>query len=167
MRATFIILFLLSSIQFTFGQQLQLEISGSANFDNAMFTVKEAGLDFASVLENESSVLLTLFQSDDITKKNNPNSKWRIAIYKQDDWSDDLLLEVKRAGSGKNIGNNGKTNIHGGENYQVIRKTEGLFFEGMGEIRDIPLNLKLSGFSVTMGAGSHNSRIVFTVYEGW
>uniref|UniRef100_UPI003216CFF0 hypothetical protein n=1 Tax=uncultured Draconibacterium sp. TaxID=1573823 RepID=UPI003216CFF0 len=165
-RSSLILVILLLCI-ISSAQQLQLEVNGSANFENSVFEIREAGLDFSSALEVQSSIFLTLHQGGGFTKKNNPNKKWRIAIFKQDDWNDDLKLEVKRTGKGNNIGNNGKPNVHGGENYQVVRNTETWFFEGKGEIRDIPLRIKLSGVSLKMGAGSHNSRIVFTVYDGW
>ncbi|WP_346856418.1 hypothetical protein [uncultured Draconibacterium sp.] len=167
MKSFLLTLAILISFLVASSQQLKLEISGNVNFDNSLFTINEAGLDFPSVLETQSSIYLTVYQDDYFTKKNNPNSKWRIAIFKQDNWSDDLKMEVKRSGSGNNLGNNGHPNIHGGENYQVVRNTEDQFIEGKGEIGDIPVSLKLSGFSITMGAGSHNTKILFTVYEGW
>lgn len=148
-------------------QQIMLEVAGDATFNQSKFFVDEAGLDLSSVALTQNAILLSVTQGDYWTKKNNPNNKWKIHIFKQDNWDDELQLAVKRTGKGQRVGNNGNPNIHGGGNYQLIRNNETEFIYGKGEIQNIPLMLRLKGQSLTMGAGTYSSRIIFTVYESW
>lgn len=155
------------SLEVAWAQQIQLQLTGDATFGNSNFSVSEAGLDFSATVRTPNPIYLSITQSDYWTQKNNPNGKWRIHVFKQDNWSEDLQLAIKRTGNGYKVGSNGKPNIQNGMTYQVIRDNETEFFYGKGEIRDIPVKLRLRGHSLTMGAGTHSSRIVFTVYDSW
>ncbi len=167
MKKRLLILPILLLSLFCQAQQPQLEVNGNVNFDNSVFSINEAGLDFAASLETQTSILLSVFQDGEFTKKNDPNNKWRIAVFKHDLHDESYDMEIRRTGIGNNVGNQGKPKVNGGENYQIVQNTEQLFFTGRGEIRDIPVQLKLSGISIVMGANLYNSKLVFTVYEGW
>ncbi len=82
-------------------------------------------------------------------------------------WHDQINLEVRRTGTGTRINNPGNPNIRDGENFQQVSNIPVYFFRGMGEIIQIPLSLKISGFSVTMGAHDFETGFVFTVYDDW
>jgi hypothetical protein len=166
MKRSILTLFILISFLFASAQRIELNISGDTNFDSSLFSISEAGLDFSSDLESQSSIYLSVSQ-DNVTQGNNANSKWTIKVYKQDTWDSDLELQVQRTGDGNRVGNNGNSNISGGSEYLIVQNTETYFFEGKSEISNIPVSLKLSGISVTMGAGSYSSRIIFTIYDGW
>jgi len=151
------------------GQQLKIELEGSATFDNSAFSVNEAGEDFPPAIENETSFFISVLYTDDnLNRKKNPNTKWNIKIFKTDlNWHNDLRLETRRTGNGQRIGNQGNTNIQDGESNQLINNTSTYFFQGKGEIVHIPVNFSLSGFSLTMGASTYETRVVFTVYDEW
>lgn len=151
------------------GQQLKIELEGSANFDNSSFSVSEAGEDFSSSTESETSFFISVLYTDDnLNRKKNPNTKWNIRIYKSDlTWNNDLKLEARRTGRGQRVENSGNPNVHDGDNNQIITNTSTYFFRGMGEVVYIPITFNLSGFSLTMGASTYETRVVFTVYDDW
>lgn len=137
-------------------------------FDNSLFSISEAGEDFPSSIETESSIYISVIQMDDLNKRQNSNNKWNIKIYKTDlEWNNNLRLEARRTGKGNRFGSKGKPNIHGGENYQNITNNFTYFFHGKGEITDIPVNLKMSGFSTVLGAQTYETSVIFTVYDEW
>lgn len=155
------------SLEVAWAQQIQLQITGDATFSDSKFSVSEAGLDFLPTVRTRNSIYMSITQSDYWTQKNNPNGKWRIHVSKQDSWDEELQLAIRRTGNGYRVGSNGNPNIHNGGTYQVIRNNETEFFYGKGEIQNIPIKLRLRGHSLTMGAGTHSSRIIFTVYDSW
>ena len=150
------------------GQPLIIELEGNVFFDSSGFSIREAGEDFPSAIETESSFFISVLYSDSWDRRGNPNKKWNIRIYRSDlNWNPELVLEAKRTGEGFVPGSNRNPNIKDGENYQPVTQTPVYFFRGMREIAAIPVMLKLSGFSITMGAVTHETNIVFTVYDDW
>ncbi len=148
------------------GQSLQVEIEGNATFDNSLFTISEAGNDFPASIKSKAAIYISIVNYNYLDKKNNKNNKWNIEINKADlIWDDNLKLEAKRKGKGHNFGKKRHSNIQGGSNFQVITNNGIEFFKGKGEIENIPIKLKLSGFSITMGAKDFETNIVFTVYD--
>lgn len=167
MKKSVLLLLLLLSFLLGSAQQIMLEVSGDATINQSKFFIDEAGLDFSSVARTQSSIFLSISQSDYWTKKNNPNRKWTIHVFKQDNWNEELQLAIKRTGNGRRVGSNGNPNIHGGGTYQLVRNNETEFFRGKGEIQNIPVKLRLKGHSLAMGAGTYTSKILFTVYDSW
>lgn len=151
------------------GQQLKIELEGNATFDNSNFSVSEAGEDFPSSIESETSFSISVLYTDDnLNRKKNPNTKWNIRVFKSDlNWHNNLKLEARRTGRGQNVGHPGNPNVQDGENNLTINNTPTYFFRGMGEIAYIPVTFNLSGFSLTMGASAYETRVVFTVYDEW
>lgn len=148
------------------GQSLIIEVNGDANFTNMLAPITEAGNDFPSSLESESSVFVSVLQNNQLDKKKNQNQKWRVFIHKMDmTWNSNLILEARRTGNGSRPNNPGNPNISNGENFQQVTDISSYFFEGRSEIIQIPLALKLAGFSVTMGARDYETNIVLTVYD--
>jgi hypothetical protein len=153
---------------FVSGQQLKIELEENASFDNSNFSVNEAGEDFLSAIESETSFFISVLYTDNLNERKNPNTKWNIKVFKSDlTWDNNLKLEARRTGRGQSVGHPGQPNIQDGENNQPITNTSSYFFRGMGEIAYIPVNFKLSGFSLTMGASTYETRVVFTVYDEW
>lgn len=147
-------------------QEMKIEVDGNLTFDNSGFTISEAGNDFPSSIVSESSVFLSVVFNDYWDKKSNPNKKWKIGIYKSDlTWDSDLNIEVKRTGNGQKNGKNNNTNINDGENYQPISNISTYFFGGKDEIAYIPIDIKVSGFSITMGAQDYETSLVLTIYD--
>lgn len=168
MKKLFFLAIILQVAFLSKGQQLKVELEGSAVFNNSNFTIGEAGEDFPSGIETESSFFISVLYTDNLNKKKNPNTKWNIKVFKSDlNWDNKLKLEMKRTGRGDRLGNSGNPNIHDGENYQEISNTSTYFFRGMHEVVYIPVTLRLSGLSVAMGAETFETRVVFTVYDEW
>lgn len=146
-------------------QQMNVSVDGVASFDGTNFTISEAGEDFASTIESEASVFISVNSNDELDKKINPNQKWRIEIVKEDlMWDGDIQLEIIRTGDGYGNGNN-KNQIFDGTNYQLIDGISRYFFRGRGVVTEIPVQLRLSGFSVTLGAQDFETNVVLTIYD--
>ncbi len=150
------------------GQQLSVQIEGDVYFDENLLNIYEAGNNYPSSLEAQSSAQVSVLYEDQLNRMKNPNEKWRVFIHKQDmEWNDGLVMEARRTGRGYRYNRPGSPNINDGENFQHVTNIPVYFFRGMGEIVQIPLALKLSGFSVTMGARDFETSLVFTVYDDW
>lgn len=148
-------------------QDLTITVEGDATFSGSSYFITEAGEDFDSSIESESSVFVSVL-SEDYWKKNNRNKKWRIFVHRSDlSWNSDLMLETKRTGTGYNPQNSGNPNISDGENFLNITSTPTYFFRGKDEIAYIPVSIKLSGLSLTMGAQQFETNIVLTIYDDW
>ncbi len=126
------------------------------------------GLDFPSSIESEPTVNISVLYNDNSNAKANPNQKWRIFINKSDlIWNPSLTVEAIRTGSGKNMIHKVFQLISDGESYQEITDVPSYFFKGRSEIAYIPLQFRISGLSVVLGANSYETNIVLTVYEDW
>lgn len=153
---------------FVSSQNLKVEVEGEAVFGNSIYSIGEAGEDFPASVESETSVLISVLFTDFWDKKNNPDRKWSMHIHKSDlIWDENLHLQAKRTGKGIKPEKNGSTNIHDGESFQNITNTNTYFIRGKDEIAFIPILLKLSGFSIAMGAGEYETKIFLTVYDDW
>lgn len=149
------------------GQQMKISIDGEITFDNSKFIITEAGENFPSNLESESSVFINIENTDIFNEKSNPNEKWSVSVQKADSWNPDLQLEIKRTGDGFKSNGKGNPNIKDGLSYQTISNTPTYFFRGKSEISLIPISIKLTGPSVTLGAKQFESNIFFTVTDEW
>jgi hypothetical protein len=150
------------------GQGLKVSVEGDANFSGTTYTISEAGENFSASIASESSVYVSVESDDYWDKKNNRNKKWQIFIHKSDlTWDNNIDLEVKRTGKGNNVGNKGNPNIHDGEDFLKISNTSTYFFRGKNEVAFIPIEIKLSGVSLSMGAKDFETNIVLTVYDDW
>jgi len=88
---------------------------------------------------------------------------WQIQVSKNDlDWHNDLVLWIRRTGDGKSDYNMRPQN---GTYYQEVELFNALFFEGQGWISLIPIQLKLTGLSVTLPAKSYSTEIIFTLID--
>ena len=168
MKKIFCTIFLFSITFLLSSQNIKVEVEGDATFNNSLFSVSEAGEDFPSSIESETSVFISVINGNLMDKFINQNNKWRIFVQKTDvQWDTDLILEAKRTGKGYKPNRNGRPNIHNGDNFQVITNNPTYFFNGKSEVAFIPINLKLNGFSIVMGAKDFETNVVFTVYDNW
>lgn len=166
-QAILLITFILQAFILS-AQPMKLEINQEATFETALFSVSEAGLDFPSSVETAASYLISVLYNDVWDDMIKPNNKWNIKVYKSDiHWNDDLVLEAKCTGKGYLPGSNGMPNLHDGDTYQQITGTPVYFFRGQGAVSSIPVQMRLSGFSLTMGAGEFETTVYFTVYDDW
>ncbi|HKJ80269.1 MAG TPA: hypothetical protein VKA10_12070 [Prolixibacteraceae bacterium] len=149
-------------------QGLKVEVEGNVNFMGQAFTISEAGENISSSSTSETAIYVSVSSNDYWDKKKNKNKKWQVVVHKSDiNWHNNLLLEIQRSGSGQNAGNNGRVNISDGNSFQEVTNTPNYFFKGKDEIVYIPIDVKLLGASLTMGAKQFETNIVLTVYDDW
>lgn len=81
-------------------------------------------------------------------------------------WNNSLLLSARRTGNGTTVCL--LCTITGGANYQTLTLTDVELFRitavaALAAYSNIPIQLQLSGVSVTIPAAAYNSRAVFTI----
>ena len=163
MKVTSVLVFLLLGLLAS-AQQMEVRVDGAVSFDGATFAVTEAGEDFAFGVESESSLWISVDTNDYWDKKVNPNRKWWVEVVREDlTWNDDVRLEIVRTGDGYGQKNNHK--VYDGTTYQYIGENSWYFFRGRGIIYDIPIQLRLSGLSVTQGAQDFETNVILTIYD--
>lgn len=148
------------------GQQLVVQVDGEISFDSNAFIISEAGEDHTTSVESSGTFYISVLSDNQLDKKINPSHRWQVSVQKQDiNWNNNLNLEISRTGLGIRSGTGGSTQLEDGEIFKRITDTSIFFFKGRGEVEQIPLAFKISGFSVTMGAKNLDSRLIFTVMD--
>jgi len=167
MKTFLFTLILLTTALILKAQPMEIQLNGVAAFDQNNFTISEAGNDFSPNIEIESDILLTVDSSDEWDKKSNPDRKWKIEVRREDiSWDEAINLEITRTGNGywkNNKSNSG--HIYNGTNYQSVNGNSSYFFGGQGLITDIPIHLRLSGFSIVNGANDYETNVILTIYD--
>jgi hypothetical protein len=112
--------------------------------------VSEAGLDYPNTYAIQSSANQTLI---DLQRGGSFLaaywSSWRVDVRKVDFlWDSRLKLEIRRSGTGNGQGFFFAASISGGTNYQQLTNGNTQFFTGNGIFTGIPIQYRLSGFSV-------------------
>jgi hypothetical protein len=125
--------------------------------------ITEAGMDFQREMEfSVDEVILSVA----IFPQNVDNAiynSWQIQVSKNDlEWNEALELYIRRTGDGKSDYNNKPQN---GYYYQKIDANSTFLFSGQGWINSIPLQIKITGLSVTLPAKSYVTDIVFTLID--
>lgn len=165
MKSKTILLILICSSIFNLHCYGQLKII-SNNFISKIIPssyIKEAGMDFPDEL-----VFLPdeIKMSVNILPQNVENviyNSWQIQVSKNDlDWNSDLELWIKRAGNGTSEYD---IKTQNGEYYQKIEANNTFFFDGRGWIDAIPIQIKISGLSVTIPAKTYSTAILFTLID--
>lgn len=169
MKKIRLLMLLMFAFEIICGQNINLTVTGNANFDNAVYTIGEAGEDFPSSVSTESSAYISVEYVNIMDAIFGTDVKWRIFINKSDiSWNPDLSLEIKRTGNGTKTSWFGPSpTVNHGTNYQTITNNPVYFFRGRYGISDIPLGFRLRGASLSMGASQFETTITFTVYDDW
>lgn len=110
-----------------------------------------AGSDLNNSYESASNaVIVDIFQT---------GVAWRVDVKRVDTfWHADLVLWVKRTGDGSSPNS-------GGTEYIEVTAIDQAFFTGVDDSRDIPLQLKLSGVSISVPPNSYSTTIYYTAVE--
>ena len=171
MKKTIFFLAFVLTANFICGQDLRIDVSGSASFNNSQYIITEAGEDFPSSIESETSLYVSVqYNGSWLAYLFNPDKQWRVFIHKSDlNWDSDLALSAERTGTGSIINNWWAQPLYitGGSSFQNITNTPVYFFRGRHGIVNIPVSFKLTGASLTMGAKDFETNVVFTVYDEW
>lgn len=130
--------------------------------------VSEAGLDYPSTYSIQSSqnqTFLELQRGGGLFAAY--LNSWRVDVRKSDFlWDNRLKLEVRRtgAGNGQGLWIWGPT-ITGGTNYINVSNGNSQFFNGSGIYTNIPLQYRISGFSVLIPVQNYSTEVVFTLID--
>ena len=147
-------------------QRVGVEVFGGTSFDMSNLVINDAGSDFSSAIAMESTVYLGISSASQWDNWGGTRRSWRINVRREDiNWNNDLKLEIARAGDGSwwyfyfygSI-------IYDGISYQTVANNSTYFFRGRGLLGDVPIRLRLSGFSLTQGANDYETNVVFTIY---
>ncbi|SDH51221.1 hypothetical protein SAMN05421846_1013 [Chryseobacterium taeanense] len=157
-KSNFLFLLFLS---FHLKSQRTLTVDGT-NWSPAIPSITEAGNDYSGVYESLSNQIY-LNASIPLLLASGKISVHYEAI---STWNSSFILQARRTG-------NGTTtcllcSISGGTSYTTIPSTDVELFQiqavaSLASYSNIPVQLKLSGISVTIPATSYSSRIVFTI----
>lgn len=129
--------------------------------------VSEAGMDYPSSYAIQSSANQTLI---DLQRGGGFFaaywSNWRVDVRKSDFlWDSRLKLEVRRSGTGNGQGLFFAPSIAGGTNYITLSNGNSQFFSGNGVFTNIPIQYRLSGFSVLIPVQNYSTEVVYTLID--
>ena len=120
--------------------------------------VSGAGSDLNDTYESASDqVLIT------ISNCASKNDRWRVDVSRTDSlWHNDLVLWVQRTGDGA-----GEGRISRGETYQEVSTANEKFFRGQGDLIDIPIQLQLTGVSISILPDTYSTTVTYTMFDIW
>ncbi|MCE3077291.1 hypothetical protein [Chryseobacterium gwangjuense] len=133
-------------------------------------TITEAGSNYAGSYESASSQILISMTIPGLLLV---GSSANISVNYEANplWNNNLILERKRTGAGINGSVCILCSVSGGDtNYQTITTTPLVFFTlstgvglGTNTRNNIPVQIRLSGVSVTVPVATYNAKLVFTI----
>jgi hypothetical protein len=150
-------------IQHNLVAQIRISSSSFVNKSIPSVAISEAGMDFQVEMEFSTDEIIL---SVAILPQNLDNVvylPWQIQVSKNDlEWNEAIEIYIRRTGDGKSEYNNKPQN---GFYYQKLDSNSTLLFSGQGWINSIPLQLKITGLSVTLPAKSYATEINFTLID--
>lgn len=153
--ALFTILFAAGAVS-VFG--ITVTVTGGGSFSiGAADLIGVAGSDLVSDYSSaDNAVLVTVADTIGV------DDAWQIQVRQEDTlWHGSLSLAVFRTGSGSGTGS-----VTGGDVLPVdLTAVDQVFFEGAGDVADIPIRVNLSGVSVLIPADSYSATLYFTVVD--
>ena len=114
------------------------------------------GSDLSAVCESDPGrALLT------VSGASSSNQRWRVEISRRDvRWHPALQLQVRRVGNGVGAGV-----LRSGLAYQPIDTTPGDILIGCGNRLQVPLQFRLTGFSVRVPPADYATELTYTVVD--
>ena len=95
-----------------------------------------------------------------ISGSRGPSDVWQVDIRRQDaNWNPRLKLSARRTNDGKG------GQVSSGRSYHEVANHNSAFFSGAGDVRDIKIQLKLSGISVKIPPSSYSTMVYYTVRD--
>lgn len=154
-----IIIIILISIHYKAQRVLTV---GGTNWTVSVPSITEAGTNYSGTYESAANQIL-LGASVPVLLG---NGKVSVHYEANPTWNNNLVLYARRTGNGT-TGCAGCT-ISGGTTYTIIPLTDVELFRitavlALASYNNIPIQLQLTGVSVTIPAATYNSRIVFTI----
>ncbi|WLD23612.1 hypothetical protein NU10_13020 [Flavobacterium dauae] len=162
-----LVLTILFFIGFTINAQTI--VVGGSNWSIPITPITEAGMDYTGTFESATNQflisatipgLLGLLRTETV----------QVHFEENPLWNNNLTFDIRRTTSGGGGGICVLCSVSGGTTYQPITKNTTNFFNlnipigiGAKNFTNIPIQLKLSGTSVTLPVANYNARIVFTI----
>ncbi|MFL9834826.1 hypothetical protein [Chryseobacterium terrae] len=141
--------------------QRTLTVTGT-NWAVTAPSITEAGSNYSGTYESSANQIL-LMASVPLAL-----SSGKVSVHYESNptWNSNLILRTKRTGDGTTICV--LCTITGGTAYQTITLTDVELFRitavlALGSYSNIPIQVQLSGISVTIPAANYNSKLVFTI----
>lgn len=138
-----------------------LNVTGT-NWVVPIIPITEAGNNYSGTYESSANQILLTASVPLLLG----NAKISVHYESNPTWHNSLLLSAKRTGNGTVVCV--VCNITGGTTYLPITQTAVELFRiqalvALASYSNIPIQIQLSGVSVTTPAANYNSRIVFTI----
>lgn len=125
-------------------------------------SITEAGSNYSGVYESATNQILLTAEVPLLLG----SGKVSVSYISDPTWNSNLVLSAKRTGNGTTVCV--LCSITGGSAYQAITLTDIELFRivavaSLASYSNIPIQLQLSGVSVTIPAATYNSKIIFTI----
>lgn len=152
---------LFSMMLYQIKAQRTLTIAGS-NWTVSIPSITEAGTNYSGTYESAADQILLTASVPLLL------STGKVSVHYEANptWNSNLTLSAKRNGDGNTLCV--LCTITGGTAYQTVELNDTELFRitavlALASYSNIPIQLQLSGVSVTITAATYNSRIVFTI----
>ncbi|MCX8533652.1 hypothetical protein [Chryseobacterium luquanense] len=135
---------------------------GGNNWTVAVPSITEAGTNYTGTYESVTNQIL-LSASVPLLLS---SGKVSVRYESNPTWNSNLILHARRTGDGTTVCV--LCSITGGTAYQTVTTTDIELFRivavlALASYSNIPIQLQLTGVSVTIPAATYNSRMVFTI----
>jgi hypothetical protein len=139
-----------------------ITVTGSWNPSVSNTQISEAGLNYTGSTSSLSNqVLIRVMRS---TSFFSGLLTWRVDVSKSDiNWNNNLVLSNVRTGNGTFQSTFFSSGISGGTTFQTITNANTPFFNGNGNITNIPIQFQLSGYSLLIPAGTYSTNVIYTL----
>lgn len=160
----FSIIVLMLSISLSQAKAQRTLTVGGNNWTVTIPSITEAGTNYAGTYESTANQILLTASVPLLLG----SGKVSVHYEANPTWNSSLILNARRTGDGTTVCV--LCSISGGTTYQPIGLTDVELFRivaiaTLASYSNIPIQLQLSGVSVTVPAATYNSRIVFTISE--
>jgi hypothetical protein len=149
-------------ILFGTASQAQTLTVGGTNWTVPITSITEAGTNYTATYESAANQILLAVSVPLLLG----NAKISVHYQGNPTWNNSLILSAKRTGNGTTLCV--LCSISGGSSYQQITLTDVELFRiqavlALASYSNIPIQLELTGVSVTIPAATYNSTVVFTI----
>ena len=153
MKKCILIVFLLTTI-LGFSQEIKLK-GGNWTKELKSSNITSAGGDYAQFYLSKIDQTKISISPGHKSHHNDKHMPFKVFVSREDmEWHSDLVIQAKL------------TEKHGhssGTNFQVITNNSSLFFNAVGSKKDLRVQYKISGLSVTIPAETYSTEIIYTV----
>jgi len=155
MKKCILIVFLLTTI-LGFSQEIKLK-GGNWTKKLKSSDITSAGGDYAQFYLSGTKQTKISISPGHKSHHNDKHMPFKVFVSREDmEWHSDLVIEAKLTSTEKH-GNSS------GTNFQVITNNSSLFFNTVGSEKELRVQYKISGLSVTIPAETYSTEIIYTV----